>query len=164
MRYDKKLAAAAGAAAALALVLASASPASAAKPPVGRTYFVISIGTERAEGAEYEMGAGCVSFTATEFCQEDECGSWSRTTTDVQTPKQTSFTFEVTVTDDETGLPVDVDGEGRIDLRGRKDALAGAASGLDSASGEKINFAFAGRSVGPARCTQLVEEFEAANP
>lgn len=159
MRFDKELVVAA---VAMALILALTSPANAAKPPVGRTYFVISIGTERAEGAEYAMGAGCVQFTATEFCQDDECGSWSRTTTDVQTPTQTSFTFEVTVTDDETGLPVEVDGEGRIDSRGRKDALAAAASGLDS-SGEQINFAFAGRSVRAARCPQLVEEFEAAN-
>ncbi len=160
MRCEKKLAA--GAVAVMILILAAALPASAARPPAGRTYFVISMGTEIGEGEEFTRSAGCVRFTATEFCQEDQCGTWTRTMTEVQTPKETSFAFSWILIDEETGLAVEIDGEGRIDSRGRKDALAAVARGV--IAGEQRNFAFAGRSVPAARCPRLVAAFEAANP
>ena len=67
--------------------------------------------------------------------------------------------FEFELTDDETGLPIKINGVGRIDSRGAKSAIAGAAHGVELTTGETINFALAGRAVGAARCEQMERDY-----
>jgi hypothetical protein len=151
----------------LGVAFLAATAATAAKVPEGRTYFVVSIGVATDEFEAYELDAGCLTFTATEICDNDEvaedCGTWRPTSRGKQTRKQKSFEFEFSLIDDETGLPVEIEGQGRIDTRGRKSSIGGVAQGLEPISGVKINFAMAGRAVGAARCARLVEEFEAGD-
>lgn len=152
------------AAIALGLALAAASTAVAARAPAGKTYFVVSVGVATDESEAYEIAAGCVSFTADEICAANgDCGSWWRTEEGVQTRKQTSFGFEFTLVDDETGLPVEVDGKGRVDTAGSRSSIGGVARAVEPSSGTEINFTIGGRAVGSARCLSLVEDFDSAN-
>ena len=168
MRLIPGLAAFSAVGMALVLALSSASPATAVKPPTGRTYFVVSVGVATDRSEAYEVSAGCISFTATQICRADpagglECGTWQRTATGPQARKQGSFDFQFSLIDDETGLPIEVDGRGRFDARGKRSSIGGAARGSEATSGRVINMALAGRAVRPARCLLLVEEFEAGN-
>jgi hypothetical protein len=163
MRFTTKLAPLAVVATILGLGFLAASPATAAKPPAGRTYFVVSLGVATDRSEAYEIDAGCIRFTATEICQADECGTWRRTSVGQQTPNQASIEFQFTLIDDETGLPIEIVGQGRVDTRGRKSSVGAVGRGLEPLSGTRINFAFAARAVGAARCARLVEEFEAEN-
>ena len=79
-----------------------------------------------------------------------------------QLKKQWQVGFEFELIDDETGLPIKISGVGRIDARGPKSSIGGAAHGVESISGTMINFALAGRAVGEARCEQLVADFASA--
>jgi len=144
-------------------MLATAVPSSAATPPVGRTYFVVSLGlaTDRAEA--YEMGAGCLSFTRDEMCDTDgACGEWWLIEEGEVSRGQWLAGFDLSVIDDESGLPVEIVGAGRIDIRGPRSSFAAAAHGIEPTSGAKINFAVAGREVGANRCRRLVAAFPAA--
>lgn len=153
-----------GALIAAGLVLLAATAASAARPPAGRTYFVVSIGVATDRSEAYEVDVGCVQFSDDEFCEADgACGAWFRTTAGLQTLKQSSIGFEYTLIDDETGATVQVDGQGRVDDRGAKSSMGAVARGLEPGSGSKINFAFAARAVSPARCLELVAAHERRN-
>jgi hypothetical protein len=149
---------------ALALALLAATPADAAKPPIGKTYFVVSLGLATDSEESYEVDFGCVRFTRSEICdQGDECGSWWLIEGAEHAPRQSHFAFEFDVFDDETGLPVSMTGTGRIDSRGPKSSLAAVAMATEPTTGVKINFALAGRAVGAPRCARMVAEREAGD-
>ena len=142
-------------------LLFAATPGEAAAPPLGRTYFVLSLGVATDGGEAYEIDAGCLTFTRTAVCETDgDCGSWWRIDEETRLPRQSVAGFEFDLTDDETGLPVRIEGRGRIDARGPKSSLAAVGYGIETASGTTINFAIAGRSVGAQKCRRLVREFE----
>ncbi len=144
-------------------VLTTAQEAGAAKAPVGKTYFVVSLGVATDEGEAYEISAGCVRFDRSEICETDgDCGRWWRIKEERKANKQWAVGFEFNLIDDETGLPVKIEGTGRIDSRGPRSSIAGAAHGMEPSSDVMINFALAGRAVGELRCEQLVADFEAA--
>ncbi len=146
---------------AVGLFLLAATAASAARPPDGRTYFVVSLGVASDRSEAYEVDVGCVQFSDDEFCEDDgACGTWFRTTAGLQTLKQSSIGFEYTLIDDETGATVQIDGQGRVDDRGAKSSMGAVARGLEAGSSSKINFAFAARAVSPARCLELVATHE----
>ena len=69
-------------------------------------------------------------------------------------------TFLFTIVDDETGAVIEIEGEARIEARGRRSTIAGAAFAKEPVTGTRINFGFVGRQVPPAQCLELVEEFE----
>lgn len=141
--------------------LAGASAADAAKPPVGKTYFIVALGLTTDTQEAYALDAGCLSFTGSEMCDTDgDCGSWWPVEEADRAKKQLALGYEFALIDDETGQPVTIEGVGRVDLRGAKSAISGVARG--ESSGIEINFALAGRAVGAARCRRLVAEFEAA--
>jgi hypothetical protein len=147
----------------VAAVLMTAQTAGAAKAPSGKTYFVVSLGVATDESEAYEVSAGCVRFDRSEICEMDgDCGSWWRIEEGRKANKQWAVGFEFDLIDEETGLPVKIEGTGRVDSRGPRSSIAGAAHGMEPASGVRINFALAGRAVGQMRCEQLVAEFEAA--
>ena len=142
--------------------LLSAPTAEAAKPPVGRTYFIVSIGVASDATDAYELDVGCLQFKREVLCDTDgDCGTWWRIDEDNPAARQWAAGFEFDLTDDETGLPIHIEGRGRIDGRGPKSALAGVAHGVETTSGVTINFAFAGRAVGATKCRRLVADFEA---
>lgn len=153
----------------MALFLASTvtgAAAHAAKAPIGKTYFVASLGMATDASEAYEVGVGCLTFTRTQVCDEageGDCGDWWGTDEGVQTRKQRALAFEFILIDDETGMPVEIDGTGRIDTRGPRSSLAGVARAREPESEVAINVAFAGRAVGAEKCRRLVEEFEAEN-
>jgi hypothetical protein len=147
----------------IALTVTSAAPAAAAKAPVGKTYFVVSVGVASDAAEAYELDYGCVRFTPTLFCQESRCGEWERTADGRQTSREWPMAFHWTIVDDETGAAVEIDGKGRIDSRGPKSSISAVARGRDPETGVAINFAFAGRAVGAARCERLVTEYLAGN-
>ncbi len=143
--------------------LVTGEPASAAKAPVGKTYFVVSLGNASDQSQAYELDAGCLRFTRDELCETDgDCGTWWRLEEQNRPKKQWAVGFEFELIDDETGLPVKIEGVGRVDSRGPKSAIAGATHAFEPTSGVTINFALAGRAVGEARCEQLVADFEAS--
>lgn len=149
-------------AALLVALLASAEPASAAKTPVGKTYFVVSLGLSSDPAEIYQPDVGCLQFTRTEVCDRDgDCGRWWRIEEERQ-PRQWGVRFEFDLIDDQTGQPIRLEGQGRVDARGPRSSIAAAAHGQDENSGVTINFALAGRAVSLARCEQLVADFEAA--
>lgn len=147
----------------LAVLWASAAPASGAKAPVGKTYFIVSIGVASEQSEAYEIGVGCLTFTRTELCGEEDCGRWWNAEEDGRARRQMAIGFEFNLTDDETGALIDMDGTGRIDARGPKSSIAGVARGVERDTGVKINFSLAGRQTTPANCAQLVADFEANN-
>ena len=151
----------------LGIALLAATAATAAKAPGGKTYFIVSLGVATDDFEAYDLDVGCITFTDTEICQasggSEDCGSWRRSSSGKQTKKEMSFVFEFSLIDDETGLPVEIEGQARIDTRGRKSSIGGVAQALEPISGTKINFAMAGRAVGAARCARLVEDFATEN-
>jgi len=150
----------------LASFLGAAAPAQAAKAPAGKTYFIVSLGMATEATEAYELDVGCLTFTRTQICEdagEGDCGDWWGTDEGVQTRKQRSLAFEFSLIDDETGLPVEIDGTGRIDTRGPRSSVAGVARAQEPTSGVDINVAFAGRAVGNQRCQRLVDDFQAEN-
>jgi hypothetical protein len=144
----------------VAVALLAATPAGAAKAPIGKTYFVVSIGLSTEAPEAYVPDVGCIRFTRDQLCESDgTCGDW-RPTEDVErAPKQSPFAYEFEFIDDETGELITVEGVGRIDMRGPKSSIAAVGMAIEPTSGIKLNFAIAGRAVGPARCQQLVEDF-----
>ncbi len=144
-------------------VLTGTQPAAAAKAPVGKTYYVISVGVATDQFEAYQLDAGCLRFTRTELCDSaGECGAWWRIQEEKRAKKQWQVGFEFDIVDDETGLPVKMNGVGRIDARGSRSSIAGAAHGVELTSGEVINFSIAGRAVSAARCEQLAADFAAS--
>ncbi len=126
-------------------------PAAAAKAPIGRTYFTVFVGLD--EG--YGITASCFEFGEDDFCSQggQQCGFWQRTD---RTGRQSGFEFDLSFLED--GEAVEVDGQGRVDTRGRGSSIAGV--GRFSAGRTRGNFAFAGRQARAARCLELLQEFE----
>lgn len=146
------------------IALLVSSPAGAAKAPIGKTYFIVSIGLSTEAPEAYVPDAGCLRFTRDQMCESDgTCGDWWPTEDAERAPKQSPFAYEFEFIDDETGDLITVEGIGRIDMRGPKSAIAGVGLATEPESGVKLNFAIAGRAVGPGRCEQLVEEFTSGN-
>ena len=158
MKRTGKTTALAAAVGGLLLALLLSTAASAAKPPVGRTYFVVSMGIATDASEAYEDDVGCVEFTRTEICSGDDCGTWSWIDSGEKGSKQDSMLFEFSLTDDETGELVEIAGRADIDNRGRKSAIGGAAVGFEPATGRTFNLALAGRAVGAAKCRRLAEQ------
>ena len=145
---------------AFAMMLAGTIPAPAAKAPIGKSYFVVTLGVATDDAEGYALDAGCVRFTRTRICDSDnDCGTWWWMEGAAQARKQWQIGFEFQLIDDETGLPVEIHGVGRVDARGPRSSIAAAAHGIEPTSGERINFALAGRAVGSIRCQQLVADF-----
>ena len=141
--------------------LAAPQPTTAAEPPTNRTYFIVALGVATDVFEAYQIDVGCLRFTRDELCDTgDDCGAWWYIEDESRTPRQWAAGFEFELIDDETGLPVDVEGRGRIDGRGPKSSFAAVATGVETTSGETINFAIAGRAVGPQKCRRLVNEYE----
>ena len=142
--------------------LLAVAPAKAAGAPVGRTYFVVSLGVAFDSSEAYEIDAGSLHFTRNELCETDgDCGVWWRIEDPNHLARQSAAGFQFDLTDDETGLPVRIEGRGRIDARGPKSSIAAVAQGIEPASGVTINFALAGRAVGARKCERLAAQFAA---
>lgn len=144
------------AAAAVVLALLTGQPALAQEdpaPPEGRTYLTIALGLDG-----HAPTAACLEFESDELCSDEgQCGSWRRTDGGRQTRRQTSFSFEFSLIDDE-GSGVEIDGEARVDARGRGNTFAAVARGR--AEGQRgVNFGMVGRPIDPVRCLELVNEF-----
>ena len=156
-----KAALTAGLAVTFALWLA-AEPAAAAKAPVGKTYFLISLGMATDEFEAYQLDVGCVRFTRDEMCDSGaDCGPWWRIDEADRAKQQWRVGFEFEMIDDETGLPIRINGTGRVDSRGKRSSIAGAGHAVEMTTGRIINFAMAGRAVGRARCERLVADYAA---
>ena len=126
----------------------------AAPPPQGRTYFTISLGIE----GPFETEADCWRFTAAEVCTlAGLCGPWEHTGPAGQ---ETGFRFDLSYT--EQDVRVEIEGEGRINSRGPRDAAGMAARAR--VGGKTFNFALAGRSTSSARCRQLKREWTRKSP
>jgi hypothetical protein len=139
--------------AAIGLLLIS-TPATAAAPPAGRTYFTLLLGLE----APYSWDADCLRFTARDVCTSDgTCGSWERTEQDGQLG---GFSMEIAWQQD--SVQVRLDGQVRVDDRGRKDTIAGA---MRMRLGNKAsNFGFTGRSTSKKNCRRLLWDWDSRNP
>ncbi len=145
----------------LSLMLLAAAPAAAGPPPAGKTYFVASIGLATDNSEAYEISAGCLRFTEDAVCDmSSDCGEWEVTSWGEPGPQQGGGTFFFTIVDDETGALIEIEGEARIEARGRRSTIAGAAYAIEPTTGTRINFGFVGRQVPRAQCLDLVEEFE----
>ena len=113
-----------------------ASSVMAAPPPANHTYFVILMGGD----APYSWDAECLRFTQTELCtQKGACGTWSRIGPE---SSEMAFAFEITYQED--GIDVTMEGQGRIDDRGKKDSLTAAAQ--VELGGNSTNIGVTGRS------------------
>lgn len=144
--------------------LLAAAPAAAAPPPVARSYFVVSLGTVGSSPSDaYELDAGCLRFSRHSLCDTDgDCGAWWPVQQEPDAARRRSLGFSFDLTDDQTGLPIRIEGRARVEARGRRSALAGVAHASEPTSGVSINFAFAGRAVGARKCERLAADFEAA--
>jgi hypothetical protein len=121
--------------------------------PEGRTYFITVIGLD---DEPYQVSADCLTFGATEACSLNEtCLSWQRIEGTQSSSKESGFSLFGELEDN--SLSINLDGQGRVNSRGAKSSIAVASRA--SAMGTQVNFAFSGRQVGQARCTELVEEF-----
>ena len=131
-------------------VLVLASPVAAVSPPANNTYFAIIMGSDE----PYSWDADCLRFTQTELCtSEGACGSWSRVG---QEGSEMSIAFELAYEDD--GEEVRIEGQGRIDDRGKNDSLAAAAR--IEVAGRSINIGITGRSTSRKKCERVLRDFK----
>ena len=127
----------------------STSSVMAASPPANHTYFAILMGGD----APYSWDAECLRFTQTELCtQKGACGTWSRIGPE---GPEMAFAFEVTYQED--GRDVRIEGQGRIDDRGKKDSLAAAAQ--VELGGSSTNIGITGRSTSRKKCERVLRDF-----
>ena len=129
----------------------------AAPPPQGRTYFVNVMGL----GDEpYDMSVACLAFDATQACVPDDevCLNWQRSEGGVQTVQVSGFTVDGELNDD--GLVITMDGQGRVEGRGRKSSITIAARA--QALGVQLNYVIAGRQASRGRCRRMVEAYNEA--
>ena len=149
----------AAAVATLLCIVVSAGTAAAELPPSGRTYFATILGLANNMDESYEIDVACFRFTEDQLCVSGvDCGKWELSGWGEFGVKQGEFVFEFNFVDDESGLPIGMRGVARIDARGRRSTIAGAAHATDSL-GTILNLGFAGRQVPPRQCERLVEEF-----
>jgi len=135
-------------------LLVTAVPAWTAAPPADRTYFGVTLGGEQ----PYSWQSGCLVITESEFCiTEGYCGAWHRTE---PAGKQSAFAFELDY--EMEGIPVRLEGTGRVDGRGKGDA---ASVVVQARIGETVtNFGVAGRSTSADNCERLVREWSREHP
>ena len=149
----------------LSAVLFAGSSMASAAPPQGLNYFITVMGLG---DAPYDVEAACLDFDATHACvlDEDVCLTWERAEGGVQKVQVSGFTVEGELNDD--GLVIAMDGQGRVEGRGRKSAIAVAARARDvlqtehlgdHALGRQVNYVIAGRQVSRGNCRRLVDEF-----
>jgi murein DD-endopeptidase MepM/ murein hydrolase activator NlpD len=138
----------------LLLAALAVAPLDAAKAPVKKTYFTIILGLESPHGWQ----ADCLRFTASEMCTlGGNCGSWART--EAAGP-ETAITFALSF--EESGVPVEIDGQARIDDRGKSSSLAGAARAR--IGGRSSNFGLTGRATKKSKCLKLLRDWDSKNP
>ena len=143
----------------LLCIVSSAGTAVADLPPSGRTYFTTVLGLANNIDESYQIDVVCIRFTEDQLCVSGvDCGSWELSEWGEPGVKQGEFLFEFNFVDDESGLPISMRGVARVDARGRRSTIAGAAHASD-ALGTILNLGFAGRQVPPRQCERLVEEF-----
>ncbi|MEJ2084788.1 MAG: hypothetical protein P8Y44_03820 [Acidobacteriota bacterium] len=143
----------------LLCIVATAGTAVAELPPNGRSYFTTVLGLANTFDQSYQINVVCIRFTDDQLCVSDaDCGTWELSQWGEPGVKQGEFEFEFNFIDDESGTPISMRGIARIDARGRRSTIAGAAHATD-ALGALINLGFAGRQVPPRQCERLVEEF-----
>lgn len=131
------------------LLLATAAPMVLAGPPANKTYFVLKTGLE----GPYAVEADCLTFTQTEVCTyKSRCGDWWETEPG---SRERGFAFELTFADND--VPFQVDGQARVDDRGRRDSAAGVAR--LSTPGAALNWGFSGRSTSRRKCLRLLRDF-----
>jgi len=134
------------------------SPTAMAKNPVpeGRTYFIFIMGLD---DDPYGIDVDCLTFDANQACTPDGeiCLDWQRTQGGVQTNKEVGFALNTQF--DQDGLIIRMEGQGRIESRGRNSSLSAVVRA--AALSEQLNFTFAGRQVKRSRCLRLAEEFRA---
>ena len=138
---------------ALTLAVLAALPADAAAPPKGQTYFVIAMGLDDDE--RYSWQADCWRFSGREMCTPaGVCGEWAAT--EMEGPDPVGISLEV---ESEThGLPLEADGQMRLESLGPRTSLGGAMKiripGLAAA-----NFGVAAKQVSRRDCPLILEEF-----
>jgi len=140
----------------LAMLLLSPTAMARNPAPEGRTYFIFIMGLE---DDPYGIEADCLTFGANQACtpEGDICLDWQRTQGGVQTNKEGGFALHTQF--DQEGLIIRMEGQGRIDSRGRKSSLSAVARA--AALDVQLNFTFAGRQVKRSQCLRLAEEFRA---
>jgi murein DD-endopeptidase MepM/ murein hydrolase activator NlpD len=140
--------------AALLLAALAAPTLEAAKAPAKKTYFTIILGLDSPFGWQ----ADCLRFTASEMCTfGGSCGTWARS--EAAAP-ETAITF--TLSFELSGVPVEIDGQARIDDRGKSSSLAGAARAR--IGGRTSNFGLTGRATKKNKCLKLLRDWDSKNP
>lgn len=145
-----------------ATLLLALSPAYAAVAkdavPADRTYFVVVMGL--GDDGPYDVEATCLKFDGSEFCDVygETCLEWDRTQGGKQVRKQSGFSFAVDIEDN--GMLVQINGQGRVDDRGKKSALS--AVGRGQVGDQMVNFSIAGREVRASRCPNLIRDYAAS--
>jgi len=125
--------------------------------PAERTYFIVIMGL--GDNGPYDVEAGCLTFDGSEFCTEDgeTCLAWDRTQGGLQVRKQSGLSFTADLEED--GMLLQINGQGRVDDRGKKSALS--AVGRAQVGEQIVNFSLAGREVRASRCLDLISDFVA---
>ena len=138
----------------LCAMLITGSTAMARGPaPEGRTYFIYVMGLG---DDPYEVGAECLTFDAVLACSLNQnCLNWERAEGGLQTNKESGFSVAAELDDD--GLIIAMEGQGRVNSRGRRSSISVVARA--SALGAQLNYVIAGREVGRGRCRRMVEDF-----
>jgi hypothetical protein len=138
---------------ALAIAVLAVIPTDAAPPPAKKTYFVIAMGLDADE--PYSWQADCWRFTGSEMCTPaGVCGEWTVTETEGRRPAGISLDVDSEM----HGMPFEVGGQIRIEDRGRKSSLGGAAR-IRAAVIGAFNFGVAARQVSRRSCPVVLEEF-----
>jgi murein DD-endopeptidase MepM/ murein hydrolase activator NlpD len=128
-------------------------PVDAVPPPAKKTYFVILMGLDDDEA--YSWQADCWRFTGGEMCTPaGVCGEWIATESEGRKPVGISFEVE----SETHGIPFEIDGQIRIENRGQKSSLGGAAR-MQAAEIGAFNFGVAARQVSRRSCPVVLEEF-----
>ncbi len=121
----------------------------AAQPPAGKTYFTMLLGLE----APYSWEAECLRFTATDLCAlGGPCGTWTRTG---PAGPESAFTFELSF--EERGVPVQIDGQARVDARGRISSFGGAAR--VQVGNQSAVFGLTGQAAKRRKCKRLLRQW-----
>lgn len=133
--------------AAVLIAVLSVVAAEAATRPAGRVYYTALMGLGEIGQVSYD----CFRFGASDVCSLDGsiCGSWSFTD---GKGKETGFSFELSFLED--GDLITIDGQARVDNRGRRSSLGGAARIVGA--GPEFNYSFAGREMSESRCLALL--------
>ncbi len=136
-----------------AMLLTSTTAMARSPAPEGRTYFIYVMGLN---DDPYEVDADCLAFDETLACSLNQnCLSWQRADGGLQTNNESGFLLVGDLDDD--GLIVTMEGQGRVNSRGRRSSISVVTRA--SALGFQLNFAMAGRDVGRSRCRRMVEDF-----